>query len=37
MKVLEAIYQAAAGGAAVKMPLVQGLDTTRGPYVPAAG
>ena len=37
MKVVEAIYQAAAGGSAVKMPLVQGLDTTRGPYVPAPG
>ena len=33
MKVLEAIYRAAAGGSAVKMPVVQGLDTTRGPYV----
>ena len=32
MRVLAAIYQSAAnGGAAVKLPLVQGLDTTRGP------
>ena len=37
MKVLEAIYRAAAGGSAVKMPMVQGLDTTRGPYVSVAG
>ena len=37
MRVLEAIYQAASGGTPVKMPLVQGLDATRGPYVPAAG
>ncbi len=32
MKVLAAIYQSAANnGAAVKLPLVQGFDTTRGP------
>ncbi len=31
MKVIAAIYQAAAGGSAVKLPLVTGLDTTRGP------
>lgn len=37
MKVMEAIYRAAAGGTPVKMPMVQGLDTTRGPYIPAAG
>ena len=32
-KILAAIYEAAAGGNVVKMPLVTGLDTTRGPYV----
>ena len=32
MKVLAAIYQSAAnGGAAVMLPKVEGLDTTRGP------
>ncbi|MGI3778169.1 MAG: Gfo/Idh/MocA family protein [Janthinobacterium lividum] len=31
MRVIEAIYQAAAGGSPVKLPLVAGLDTTRGP------
>jgi len=30
-KLMEAIYQAARGGGAVKLPTVQGLDTTRGP------
>ena len=30
-RLMEAIYQAAAGGSAVKLPAVQGLDTTRGP------
>ncbi len=30
-KLMEAIYQAARGGSAVKLPTVQGLDTTRGP------
>jgi len=29
-KLIEAIYQAAAGGSAVKLPVVAGLDTTRG-------
>ncbi len=31
MRVIEAIYQAAAGGGVVKLPRVDGLDTTRGP------
>ncbi len=31
MKLIEAIYQSAAGGSAVKLPRVDGLDTTRGP------
>lgn len=31
MRIMEAIYQAAEGGSPVKMPPVQGLDTTRGP------
>ena len=31
MKVMAAIYESAMGGAAVKLPLVEGLDTTRGP------
>ncbi len=31
MKVMAAIYESAAGGNTVKLPLVQGLDTTRGP------
>ena len=31
MRIMEAVYQAAAGGSTVKLPLVQGLDTTRGP------
>ena len=35
-KILAAIYEAAAGGSAVKLPLVTGLDTTRGP-LEAAG
>ena len=30
-RLMEAIYQAAQGGSAVKLPVVQGLDTTRGP------
>ena len=30
-RLIEAIYQAAAGGSAVKLPPVSGLDTTRGP------
>jgi predicted dehydrogenase len=30
-KLLAALYQAAAGGSPVKLPLVTGLDTTRGP------
>lgn len=28
---MEAIYQAAQGGSAVRLPAVPGLDTTRGP------
>ena len=28
---MQAIYQAALGGSAVRLPPVQGLDTTRGP------
>ena len=35
LRVMEAIYQAAAGGSPVALPAVHGLDTTRGPYVPA--
>ncbi|WP_131194399.1 Gfo/Idh/MocA family protein [Lichenihabitans psoromatis] len=31
IRIMEAIYRAAEGGSPVKMPLVQGLDTTRGP------
>ncbi|MGI4976938.1 MAG: Gfo/Idh/MocA family protein [Janthinobacterium lividum] len=31
MRVIEAIYQAAAGGSPVKLPRIDGLDTTRGP------
>ena len=31
MRVIEAIYQAAAGGGSVRLPPVDGLDTTRGP------
>ena len=31
MRLIEAIYQAAAGGSAVRLPRVDGLDTTRGP------
>ena len=30
-KLIAAIYQAAEGGSAVKLPVVEGLDTTRGP------
>ncbi len=30
-RIMEAIYQAASGGSPVKLPLVAGLDTTRGP------
>jgi predicted dehydrogenase len=30
-RLMEAIYQAASGGSPVKLPLVAGLDTTRGP------
>ena len=31
MRLIEAIYQAAAGGSVVRLPRVEGLDTTRGP------
>ncbi len=31
MRLIEAIYQAAAGGNVVRLPRVEGLDTTRGP------
>ena len=31
MRVIEAIYQAAAGGSTVRLPRVDGVDTTRGP------
>jgi len=37
MKIMAAIYQAAAGGSAVKLPAVSGLDTTRGPWPKALG
>ncbi|WP_419730878.1 Gfo/Idh/MocA family protein [Lichenicola sp.] len=37
MKIMAAIYQAAAGGGIVKLPLVTGLDTTRGPWPKALG
>ena len=37
MKVMAAIYQAAAGGGVVTMPTVTGLDTTRGPWPEALG
>ena len=30
-RLMEAIYQAAQGGSAVRLPAVPGLDTTRGP------
>lgn len=30
-RLMEAIYQAAAGGSTIKLPPVPGLDTTRGP------
>ena len=36
-RLMEAIYQAAQGGSAVKLPAVQGLDTTRGPAPPPEG
>ena len=31
MRLMQAIYQAAAGGNTVKLPPVAGVDTTRGP------
>ena len=31
MKLIEAVYQSAASGQTVKLPRVDGLDTTRGP------
>jgi predicted dehydrogenase len=31
MKIIEAIYQSAASGQIVKLPRIEGLDTTRGP------
>ncbi len=31
LKVMAAIYESAAGGSTVRLPLVKGLDTTRGP------
>ena len=34
MKIMEAIYRAAAGGSPVKLPLVAGRDTTRGMALP---
>ncbi len=37
MKVMAAIYQAAASGGVVTMPTVTGLDTTRGPWPEALG
>ena len=37
MKVMAAIYQAAASGGVVTMPAVTGLDTTRGPWPEALG
>lgn len=38
MRILEAIYQAAAGGSPVKLPRVEGRDTTRGmPLAPENG
>ena len=36
MKIMEAIYQAAAGGSPVKLPFVAGRDTTRGMALPVA-
>ena len=30
MRILAAIYEAAAGGSPVKLPLIAGRDTTRG-------
>lgn len=36
-RLMEAIYQAALGGSAVKLPAVPGLDTTRGPAPQAEG
>ena len=36
MRVMAAIYESAMGGSAVKLPRVEGLDTTRGP-LPAEG
>ena len=37
MRILEAIYQAAAGGSPVKLASVQQLDATRGPWPKALG
>ena len=37
MRIIEAIYQAAAGGGVVKLPRVEGLDTTRGMPVTEGG
>lgn len=37
MKIMAAIYQAAAGGGVVTLPPVSGLDTTRGPWPQAMG
>ncbi len=37
MKLMAAIYQAAAGGGVVTLPEVAGLDTTRGPWPEALG
>ena len=35
LKIIAAIYASAAGGGVVKLPVVNGLDTTRGPFVAA--
>jgi predicted dehydrogenase len=37
MKIMAAIYQAAAGGGVVTLPRVEGLDTTRGPWPSTLG